>query len=308
MIVRNLITDMLETLRALRDIKGFKHVFLLIDPLAGSAPLAKWEGLVPSDKQWALRDLNFRDTTFPSPHLFLLDQASDELLEASLRCAGAAEDLHDVVTPNPAICGWLLARGVPSDVPRHLVAAMQQRNAKFEPVLLRYYDPRALARLNRILDDEQRQQLLGPIEHWFALDRFGKLGDLQTQPPAPYISSTLKATAEQWASIERIEAFNQSAALLEQVNGNPIPVEKEAELDAALSRSAATGLSAIDDAITFALYSLTVGPRFDQHPSVAAALASTRSGHGRLADALESLPEHVWIEISDPSSQQTEQV
>jgi hypothetical protein len=136
--------------------------------------------------------------------------------------------------------------------------------------------------------------LLGPIEHWFALDRFGKLGELQTQPPAPYISSTLKATAEQWASIERIEAFNRSAALLEQVNGNPLPVEKEAELDAALSRSAATGLSAIDDAITFALYSLTVGPRFDQHPSVAAALTSTRSGQGRLADALESLPEHVW--------------
>ncbi|KAF7961706.1 hypothetical protein AWV80_30330 [Cupriavidus sp. UYMU48A] len=270
-------------------------------------PIASWADRVPSEKQWVLRDLQVRDATFPSPRLFLLDESSDALLEESLRCAGVADDPQDAAASNPAICGWLLARGVPSDVPRHLVAAMQQRNAKFEPVLLRYYDPRALSRLNRILDGEQRKQLLGPIEHWFALDRFGNPGDLQTQSPAPYISSTLSAAAEQWASIERIEAFNRSAAVFEQASGNPLPVEMETELDAALCRAAAYGLTSMDDAITFALYSLMVAPGFDQHPSVAAALASTRSGQGKLADALESLPKQVWQDIAHPSSEQTEQ-
>lgn len=303
----SLTTNVLETLRTLRDLKGFKHVFLLADPLAGGVPLASWAERVPSDKQWALRDPQVRDAAFPSPRLFLLDDASDDLLEESLRCSGINDTPQDAVARNPAICGWLFARGVPSDVPRHLVAAMQQRNAKFEPVLLRYYDPRALSCLNRILDDEQRKQLLGPIEHWFALDRFGKPGDLQTQSPAHYISPALSATAEQWAAIERIEAFNRSAAVLEQVSGNPLPVEKEAELDAALSRSAAYGLTSMDDAITFALYSLAVAPGLDQHPSVAAALASTRSGQTTLADALGSLPEHVWQDIAHPSSEQTEQ-
>lgn len=307
MTAMDLVTGMLETLRTLRDIQGFQHVFLLIDPLAGSVPLANWAGRVPPDRQWALRDLQVRDATFPSPRLLLLDESSDDLLEESLRCAGAAEDSQDAAAPNPAVCGWLLARGVPADVPRHLVAAMLQRNARFEPVLLRYYDPRVLSRLNRILDDEQRRQLLGPVEHWFALDRYGRPGDLQTQAPARYISPALHATAPQWAAIERIEAFNRSAAVLEQASGNPLPVEKEAELDAALSRSAAHGLTSMADVITFALYSLTLAPGFDQHPSVAAALAGARSGQGQLADALESLREHVWQDMAHPPSAQTEQ-
>lgn len=299
----NHLAEMLQTLRSLRDLKGFKHVFVLVDPLAGSVPLASWGERIPSGNQWMLRDLQVRDADFPSPRLLLLDESLDELLEESLRCAGAADAPQDASTPNPAICGWLFARGIPSDVPRHLMTAMQQRNAKFEPVLLRYYDSRVLSRLNDILDDEQRTHLLGPIEYWFALDRFGNLENLQTQAPAPYISSTLTATAEQWASIERIEAFNRSAAVLEQINGTPLLAGKEAELDAALSRSAAHGLTYMDDAITFAVYSFTVAADFDQHPSVVAALTSARSRQTKLADALESLPEQVWQDIAQFSEQ-----
>lgn len=297
------INTMLETMRNLRDIDGFRHVFLLVDPLAGSVPLIHWSDRVPAHAQWALRDLQVRDAEFPCPRLLLLDESQDAVLKESLRCAGAADDSADAATANPAICGWLFARGVSGDAPRHLVAAMQQRNAKFEPVLLRYYDPRVLSRLNQILDGEQRQQLLGPVEHWFSLDRFGEFVDLQIETAVPYVVPTLTASPEQWADIQRIEARNQSIALFAQATGNSLPTNREVELDAALSRAETHGIVSLDDAITFALYSLTVAPGFDQHPSVAAALTNIRSGQAKLADALESIPEQVWHDITHPTEQ-----
>lgn len=288
------IPEILEQFRMLRDHRGFRHVFVLVDPLSASVPLESWSMRVPANRQWILRDPQVRDATFPCPKLLLLDEEADELLAETVVAAGPGEG----ATPNPAVCGWLFARGIPADVPRHLVEAMQQRNAEFAPVLLRFTDPRVLPRLNHLLEPEQRQQLLGPAEHWFAVNRFGVLSDLQTQPAAPYVSTSLSLTAEQWSGIELLENFNRSLAAYAHATGEPLIESREAELDEALKRAAARQIDAPSDAITFALYSLIIHPEFDQHPAVAEVLAKSRVDGTLLTDALSQIPEEVWAGLA----------
>lgn len=292
------VQDFLERMRALRDTQGFRHVFVIVDPLSASVPWQSWSDRIPPDKQWALRDPQMRDPAFPCPRVLLLDEGADALLEETIRVAGAVDETGPQPVLNPAVCGWLFARGIAADVPRHLVAAMLQRNAKFEPVLLRYYDPRVLPYLNHFLEPDQRQQLLGPVEHWFALDRFCCLSDLQTQPPAPYVSPNLSLTAAQWTKIERLEGFNRSMLAYEQVAGELLPADREAEIDAVLARAAAQGIASLPDVMTFSLYSLIVHPEFDQHPAVAQAIAGREHGTS-LADALGQIPEQVWSELKE---------
>ncbi|SCU74070.1 conserved hypothetical protein [Cupriavidus necator] len=292
------VQDILERLRVLRDTQGFRHVFVIVDPLSASVPWQGWSDRIPPGKQWALRDPQMREPAFPCPKVLLLDEDADALLEETIRVGGAVDETGARQVRNPAVCGWLFARGIAADVPRHLVAAMQQRNAKFEPVLLRYYDPRVLPHLNRFLEADQRRKLLGPVEHWFALDRFCCLSDLQTQPPAPYVSPNLSLTAAQWTRIERLEGFNRSMLAYEQATGEPLPADREAEIDAAIARAAAQGIAALPEVMTFSLYSLIVHPEFDQHPAVAQAIAARERGSS-LADALEQIPEQVWRELKD---------
>jgi len=295
--------NILERLRTLRDMHGFRHVFVVVDPLCASVPLESWSERVPSGRQWALRDPQMRDAAFPCPKMLALGEDSDALLEETIRAAGAADDAGAKAMPNPAVCGWLFARGIAADVPRHLVAAMQQRNARFEPVLLRYIDPRVLPRLNRFLEPEQRQQLLGPIEHWFALDRFGHLADLQTQPPAPYVPPGLTLTEQQWARIASLESFNRSLAAYGKTMGAPLPAAREDEMDAAIARAAQSGITLVPDVMTFALYSLIVHPEFDRHPAVAQAMAGAGTQGTALADLLDQLPEQVWSELKHVGSE-----
>lgn len=292
------VQDFLERMRALRDTQGFRHVFVIVDPLSASVPWQSWSDRIPPGKQWALRDPQMRDPAFPCPRVLLLDEGADALLEQTIRVAGAVDKTGPQPVRNPAVCGWLFARGIAADVPRHLVAAMLQHNAKFEPVLLRYYDPRVLPHLNHFLEPDQRQQLLGPVEHWFVLDRFCCLSDLQTQPSAPYVSPNLSLTAAQWKKIERLEGFNRSMLAYEQVAGEPLPVDREPEIDAALARAAAQGIASVPDVMTFSLYSLIVHPEFDQHPAVAQAIAGRERGTS-LVDALWQIPEQVWSELKE---------
>jgi hypothetical protein len=288
-----LLSDILVRLRDLRDLSGFGHVFLLIDPQCGHVPLERWTSQIGTGKHWMLRDPQVRDPRFPCPQLLLLGEEDDAILEESVRSAGALDNANSVSRPNPAICGWLFARGIAADLPRHLVAAAQQRNAKYEPVLMRYYDSRVLPYLNQILEPEQRRQLLGPVSHWIALDRFGHSTDLQTQMAAQYVSPGLALTVDQWSQVERIEAVNRSFAAFNDLTGDPLPVDREPELMLALERAAKNGITALDDLMTFALYALSIRPDFDQHPLVAGTVRSMRTG-STLADEFSQLPAHVW--------------
>ncbi|MWL90917.1 DUF4123 domain-containing protein [Cupriavidus sp. SW-Y-13] len=294
----NLASNVLGTFRSLRDLEDFGHVYLVVDPLAGSTPLAYWAERVPSDKQWILPYRPARDSALTSPRLFLLDASRDDVLEDSLICAGAVDDPQDIAIPNTAICGWLFSRVTPLDLSSHLVTAMQQRNARREPVCLRYYDPRVLPRLNVILDAGQRSKLLGPVEYWFAMDRAGTFANLQTQPPRHGVSASISATAEQWASIDRIGALNRTIDIIEKHKGVPLPADKQADVDVLLVRAARHGLTSLEDAITFALFAFLFSRDFDQHPEVIAAIADCNSQKTTLLEALKSLSNDVWQDIA----------
>jgi hypothetical protein len=238
-----------------------------------------------------------RGRCFPSPTLLLLDEHEDDLLRETIKVAGAARDLSEQPTPNPAVCGWLFARGVPGDLPRHLIAAAQQRNASFTPVLLRFADPRVLVRLNEVLQPQERRQLLGPVDHWLALDRFGCLADLQTQPAAPYEHSALALTDIQWARIERVEAFNRTLAMFQDLEKRALEREREPIIDAALERAVHQGFFELDDQIAYALYALLVHPFFDRNALVSRAISDRSEPTKKLADILEALPASVWADM-----------
>lgn len=62
---------------------------------------------------------------------------------------------------------WLWAAVTPGALFAHLQAQLITTLPDQGEALLRYYDPRVLHRLLTLFDASQRQQLAGPVQHWW---------------------------------------------------------------------------------------------------------------------------------------------
>lgn len=163
------------------------------------------------------------------------------------------------------IGGWLATSASAIDVAEHWSRHVLQYDEELRAFVVRFYDSRALSLIWPILLEPQQRALLGPVNHWYALDACSQ--------PCAYTravrsQAALSLTSAQWQSIHRHGLINRALALYSMsVGRQPLPAEVEVAQTSA-ARAERYGLSDDDDQIAFIGHALTWHPQFDQHPKV----------------------------------------
>ncbi|WP_251978928.1 DUF4123 domain-containing protein [Salinicola avicenniae] len=170
------------------------------------------------------------------------------------------------------LCGWLISHHASSSIATYLGRQLKQITPEGKPALLRFYDPRVLEHLPRILEPWQLSALLGPIGRWLYLDTELQLRCLDPHAEVRRLGG-LKPTAEQWHAIKRIGQINRSRELYRTLPGSAGLSEAPAEsVDALLVAAHNAGLRERPDVATFVLHGLTTRIDFHRHPIIQAML------------------------------------
>ena len=187
----------------------------------------------------------------------------------------------------PAVTQLLVTDADEAVLRRHLAHYLTIRH-NHKPALFRYYDARVLQQLTWMLTVVQLNELLGPIERlaywvggeWHALDNTGE------KQPGPRIDAQ---------RIARIGAINEIVGDADRP-GREVLLETSCGAEAALIRAEKHGLTDEDDRIAFARHVVSVHPRLDAHPTVAALLKSAEKGNP-YRDAAALLSDGDWQRI-----------
>lgn len=240
------------------------------------------------------------------PYLLLMndERRAERLLNHTVRLA-MTEAVANVNQARQmrSICAWIEVAPVQAEpmVDGAMLAALiahacVARSPSGERRLLRYFDPRVLARLGALLRPGQLRQLLGPVAAWHFVGP-----DLSVRTLRVPLQAKAEAgfDAGQWDVLARTAWVNE---LLPQAAGWGLDRTGDAlvqTIDAQLARAQAAGLRTDTDCMTFATCALCVHERFDEHPVFAQALANTRSTGQSFADAAAALDETTLETIAD---------
>lgn len=160
---------------------------------------------------------------------------------------------------------------------------------------LRLHDPRVLHQLLRMLTPGQRAALAGPasaLRYWVAgvwMDH-----DFRDDMADPAPSGAMRWN---WDRVERIGLINR--ALLAAA-GDGVALHRQGALAERLMAQARErhGLQDPADLVEYATRGLRIGPEFDAHPSVAAAMRpASGDDDSSLADRLALIDDALWQDL-----------
>lgn len=243
------------------------------------------------------------------PYLLWMDdeRRAERLLNRTVRLA-VEEALANVGQARQmrSICAWIEISPTQAAQPESAIGGATlaalianvcvARSPSGERRLLRYFDPRVLARLGALMRPGQLRHLLGPVAAWHFV---GPDLSLRTLRVPLQTNAEAGFDAGQWAVLARTAWVNE---LLPQAAGWGLDRTGDAlalAIDAQLARAQAAGLRTDTDCMTFATCAFCVHERFDEHPAFAQALANSRSTGQSFADAAAALDEATLETIAD---------
>ena len=230
-------------------------------------------------------------STGDCPAILRLSSAESSLLDASVDIS--ARQNTDPRRPVRAVGGWLFGKTTNvGKVATHLASAVVVRIAGAADAMLRPWDPRTIAALQRILTPEQFSALMGPIEVWAWMDRAGKIQTIERDASAP-ATLPFKLSIEQDEAIDRIELFNTLLKTFAHMDRFVSPESDEA-LDSLLKVAHDKGHRNEFDALAYAVHAWIVGRDFDGVPEVKDAIIEMKTRGFGLARALEKFDDDYW--------------
>lgn len=203
--------------------------------------------------------------------------------------SGDAEALHDEIQRERqglpisrvepvAFCGWLISKQALSTIAGYLRRQLAQKTPEGKSALLRFYDPRVMERLTRILDRAQLSALLGPIDQWIHFDN-GRTLQWLAPHQGPRRLARLKLSGHQWRSIRRIGQVNRCLELYRTLPDEDRTREVGPDdTDRLIAAAHDHGLSERQDISAFVLHGLVLHERFHHHPLMRALLRKRASG------------------------------
>lgn len=195
------------------------------------------------------------------------------------------------------LCGWLISRHASTSIAAYLSRQLKQ-TPEGKPALLRFYDPRVLEHLPRILEPWQLSALLGPIDRWAYLDTELHLRCLDPHGEVRRLGG-LKLSAEQWHAIQRIGQINRCRELYRTLPGSAGLSKAPAEsVEALLIAAHCAGLRDRPEVATFVLHGLTTRIDFHRHP-IMQALLGRLGGRLNYIGLSNQLSNADWEAISD---------
>lgn len=257
--------------------RSHDRTIVLIDQFIGNPLLEAIASLAPPAASLLLDDPIFQDDLQRAPMLLELSNrlpAHYALVEQSLKLA-----LEQQAEPTaaPQICAWLFGQMTLERLRSAMLARMNLRYPSGEAVYLRFFDPRVMPHLARLLPPgtaagtpgySSFADLLGPVERWCQLDHDGQLIAHGNAQPAPAIQDvSLRIDEPTRQAIDRIEQINLVVRIL-RARQTAIRPGSGAQIDHHLVQAARAGLALADDQIAYAWRAVEYGDAFTLHPAL----------------------------------------
>lgn len=271
------------------QLEEYGHCDILIDRMRGFPLREELEALEDHLAECLpLTDPLFMTMPDEAPLLVRLSVDASSLIASFL--AQAAEE-----TQRPgqgqAICAILFSHLPCNKLARHLTRQLDLRIKTGNRVFFRFFDPRVMHHLPRLLRPMEMAQLLNGIDYWCYLhwsDRriVLKMQDYGPLPDKPaYVRMSLSSA--QLESLQEIETFNLALNMLWQA-GDTLNERTEPALHAALKIVYAYGLSTKENRATLACHVACLGEDILCQPQWLRALQLVRERAFPLKDVLEA--------------------
>lgn len=187
----------------------------------------------------------------PSDQLDILDRILDYAIQEVL--AGDT---------TRAVCGFLLGASKLNALGIHLSQHIDPQFEDGGSLFFRFYDPRVLQQLPRILTQQQLHALLEPMDTWVSINWHGEIYSLNRPQALQTISYGKPSyTALQKAQIQRLEAINRTCWRLLKLRWE-VP---EAEVIEPLVIEAASKNLNADDQVAYAVFAFIYEEKFTRH-------------------------------------------
>jgi hypothetical protein len=267
---------------------GSTPVVVLIDP-ALTDPFSQLD-LAPGIRKQSLR-IEYKDLDRAhQPYLLWFDSESSAEAVFNRSVGVAVFEATDAVTHESSarsICAWITPD--PDQTPLSLARALAARSTLVEPggtrKLFRFFDPRVLDQMPRIMGSTSFWHWLGPVRAWHFV---GREGELVTLSRLSHVDTEPMIDAMVWRKLERIVAINK---LLQQSRDWGVYSRSELpmQLDRYMEHAFQAGLLTEQDQMVFATCCSCISEQFFEHPVVEEILARARRGESRFADAMANL-------------------
>lgn len=257
--------------------RGHDRTIVLIDQFIDNPLREAIAALASPAASLLLDDPIFQDDLQRAPMLLELSNRLPghyALVEQSLKLALEQQAEAGAV---PHICAWLFGPMTLERLRSALLARMNLRYPSGDAVYLRFFDPRVMPHLARLLPPATAagmpgcssfSDLLGPLESWCQLDRDGRLIEHGNVQPAPAIQDLpLRIDEPTRQAIDRIEQINLVVRILRTRHTATGP-GIDAQIDHHLVQGARAGLAQADDQVAYAWRAVEYGQAFTLHPAL----------------------------------------
>lgn len=257
--------------------RDYDRTVVLIDQFIDNPLREAIEALSPPAASVLLDAPIFEDDLQRAPMLLELSNRRPEhyaLVEQSLKLALEQQAEAGAV---PRICAWLFGQATLERLRSAMLARLNVRYPSGDAVYLRYFDPRVMPHLARVLPPSTAAgvpgrssftDLLGPVEKWCQLDRDGQLIQHgHAQPVSALQDIPLRIDEPTMQAMERIEQINLVVRIL-RARQTAIGPGIDAQIDHHLVHSASAGLEQADDQIAYAWRAVEYGQAFTLHPTL----------------------------------------
>ncbi|MBB5020567.1 hypothetical protein HNQ59_003888 [Chitinivorax tropicus] len=264
-------------------VRDLGYCDVLIDPSAG-APPADESLEAPSPMQTPLLDRQFQARPAAAPRLIRLDSAYSPLLRDYL--AQAHWEATTLGNQLRSVAGLIFSPLPQAELAQHLTRMLDLYIEGLGGAYFRYFDPRILCHLPRILTPTQQALLLHGIDEWGWLDWQGAYQPLH--PPNLPIdpAARLIINQAQWQALGEIEAFNLLLGKLMSRGRIPDHQQVPQWLEC-LQQGRQRGLRQANDIADWAALCLIQGDTWQAHPQLGETLQLVITDGIPLKDALE---------------------
>lgn len=236
---------------------------------------------------------------------YILHAPSEQAAERAIQATFELALQEAMVKPSPLsasrhICGWLIGESDEWALARRmrdLALVVHPTGHKYP---FRFWDPRVVWHLPRILPSMAWARLRAMLGTWYALDMqhtlylLPQLSSTVAQPKPITQADPLRFDAAQWNQLLRLAPTNQ---ILSQAHSDldMQPTQALAQrIDGLLQTCSSYGFTDFGDQATFAVCGLTTHPQFFRHPRIDARLRKTASDGGTVIMALSAFDDAFW--------------
>ncbi len=306
----------LTALRSAVAATGSKTMSILVDPTLSDALIVEpcVQEALTSGHVTHVRLPRIHDDIDPEAAPYLLHVADEFAAErvVNISIAIAAFEANQGASkeaPGRSVCAWIIGEENPRATAIRLADAARIVRPDGSPWYLRYWDPRVMWHLPRVLPQAQWSELQVQLGQWWALDQLNQFvprtsptvahkntgTGADTSPPVMF--QRLRIDAPVWTRLSLIGVTN---TVLEMAwEWGVIPTAANAQrIESMLRRCRALGFETAQDELVFCSCALTSRDDFDSHPTVNQALVAAANRKASVAEALAAFDDAFWAGMS----------